>query len=165
MDDLQKSAHILDARGQRVSQLDPYELWLKRRIDAIPADELRTLAREIGFGLVRGQRVLFYVALVCLAIIGAALFEYGTRMVLAGQLDLRRLLLRAVPMLSPFAATVIFWLGARRARVGRTTRVMLAHRRCPHCGYDLRGLPRLPEDGATRCPECGCAWLLPAQTV
>ena len=32
--------------------------------------------------------------------------------------------------------------------------------RCPHCGYDIRGLPTDPEDGATICPECGCAWQL-----
>jgi transcription initiation factor TFIIIB Brf1 subunit/transcription initiation factor TFIIB len=37
---------------------------------------------------------------------------------------------------------------------------MLKHLRCPHCGYDLRGLAADPEDGATVCPECGCAWRL-----
>ena len=35
---------------------------------------------------------------------------------------------------------------------------MLQHRRCPHCGYDLRGLPPDPHDRAVVCPECGCAW-------
>jgi hypothetical protein len=37
---------------------------------------------------------------------------------------------------------------------------MLKHRRCPHCGYDLRLLPIDSNDGATVCPECGCAWSL-----
>ena len=37
---------------------------------------------------------------------------------------------------------------------------MLKHLRCPHCGYDIRGLPTAPEDVATECPECGCAWRL-----
>ena len=37
---------------------------------------------------------------------------------------------------------------------------MLQHRRCPHCGYDLRLLPDDCSDGATVCPECGCAWKL-----
>ena len=32
--------------------------------------------------------------------------------------------------------------------------------RCPHCGYDLRELPGDPDDGATVCPGCGCAWKL-----
>jgi transcription initiation factor TFIIIB Brf1 subunit/transcription initiation factor TFIIB len=41
---------------------------------------------------------------------------------------------------------------------------MLKHRRCPHCGYDIRGLPVDPQDGATVCPECGCAWELPSET-
>ena len=38
--------------------------------------------------------------------------------------------------------------------------VMLQHLRCPHCGYDLRLLPTDPKDGASVCPECGCAWRL-----
>jgi hypothetical protein len=28
----------------------------------------------------------------------------------------------------------------------------LAHGLCPHCGYDIRGLPE------SRCPECGMTW-------
>ena len=42
-------------------------------------------------------------------------------------------------------------------------RAMLNHLRCPHCGYDIRGLPTDPEDGVTVCPECGCAWQLACQ--
>ena len=38
--------------------------------------------------------------------------------------------------------------------------VMLSHLRCPHCGYDIRGLAPAPEDCATVCPACGCAWIL-----
>jgi hypothetical protein len=51
--------------------------------------------------------------------------------------------------------------GARRARHKRIRNIMLQHLRCPHCGYDLRLLPTAPGDGATVCPECGCAWRLP----
>jgi ribosomal protein S27AE len=42
---------------------------------------------------------------------------------------------------------------------------MLEHRRCPHCGYDLRGLPDESNDGATICPECGSAWILAADAA
>ena len=31
-----------------------------------------------------------------------------------------------------------------------------------NAGYDLRQLPVDPEDRATVCPECGCAWILDA---
>jgi len=54
----------------------------------------------------------------------------------------------------PFA----FWIGTRQVRFKRIAGVMLRHLRCPHCGYDLRLLPTDPADGATVCPECGCAW-------
>ena len=43
---------------------------------------------------------------------------------------------------------------------GNVMAAMLKHLRCPHCGYDIRELPVDPKDGATVCPECGCAWKL-----
>jgi hypothetical protein len=49
---------------------------------------------------------------------------------------------------------------ARAKYVSRVASVMLKRRHCPHCGYDLRGLPVDSTDGATVCPECGCAWNL-----
>ena len=49
-------------------------------------------------------------------------------------------------------------------RMGHPAPVMLAQRRCPHCGYDLRLLPVDPEDAATIRPECGSAWKLGYQT-
>ena len=54
---------------------------------------------------------------------------------------------------------------AKAGYVGHVTSVMLKHCHCPHCGYDIRGLPRDPADGATVCPECGCAWKLEDKTV
>ena len=58
-----------------------------------------------------------------------------------------------------------FWRSARRGRAKHICRVMLQHLRCPHCGYDIRGLPTDPEDGATLCPERGCAWRLDSPTT
>jgi hypothetical protein len=57
------------------------------------------------------------------------------------------------------------WLIGARERLPRIRLVMLKHRRCPHCGYNLRGLPPCPEDNATVCPECGCAWRLDEPAV
>ncbi|MEW6251597.1 MAG: hypothetical protein AB1716_13195, partial [Planctomycetota bacterium] len=52
----------------------------------------------------------------------------------------------------------IIWFALKRKRFGAVAAAILKHRRCPHCGYDLRLLPVDPTDGATVCPECGCAW-------
>ena len=46
---------------------------------------------------------------------------------------------------------------ARQERLGRLRAIMLRHRRCPHCGYGLRGLPT-DDDGLTTCPECASIW-------
>ena len=54
----------------------------------------------------------------------------------------------------------IMWYGIKRRRFGYVAAAMLSHQRCPHCGYDLRMLPADSDDGATICPECGCAWQL-----
>jgi hypothetical protein len=56
-----------------------------------------------------------------------------------------------------------FWRAGRRGRAKRIGELMLKHRRCPHCGYDVHGLTADPADGATICPECGCAWMLSAE--
>lgn len=40
-------------------------------------------------------------------------------------------------------------------------RLLLKHRRCASCAYDLAGTPMQP-DNCTVCPECGAAWRLPA---
>ena len=52
------------------------------------------------------------------------------------------------------------WMEGKNAMRMRSLRVLLAHRRCAHCGYDLSRSERDPADGATVCPECGCAWNL-----
>lgn len=152
---------VADARGRRVTQLDPYALWLARRTEVIPAEELRALAHEIGLGLARGQRILFAIAAVCALIVIASVVERGVVMLVNGTFTLGGLAQASRALVAVVPGPFIFWLGARHVRHGRTTRVMLVRRRCPHCGYDLRGLPVQPEGGETLCPECGCVWNLP----
>ena len=75
--------------------------------------------------------------------------------------DLVSTLLNPAIMTPSIVCGVIMpWLSARQARMRNIRSVMLAHKRCPHCGYNLLGLPVEPDDGATVCPECGAAWRL-----
>jgi hypothetical protein len=68
----------------------------------------------------------------------------------------------AISLPGVIGGVVAPWIAARQARFKKLRGVMLLHRRCPHCGYNLFGLRPAPEDYATVCPECGCAWVLDA---
>jgi hypothetical protein len=149
---------ITDARGRTVTQLDPFTLRLTWRFDVIPREDLDVIAREIGSGLEKGPRVLLIVGLVCLAISVAVVAVKVVRMLSAGGFSLYKLAGSLSPFLSTWACPFVLWLGACVVRSQKSMRIMLAHRRCPHCGYDLRGSPADATDGATVCPECGCAW-------
>jgi len=151
---------IKDARGRTVSQLDPFTLHLMRRHEIIPPEALDKITSEIGFGLQKGPRILFIVSLVCVLICLSAIGVKCVGMIVGGSFSLRGLLRGISPFTGVWVGPVILWLGAYHIRFQRTAKVMLEHLRCPHCGYDLRGLPASSDDGLTTCPECGCAWLL-----
>ena len=55
----QQPAWFRDARGRRVTLLDPYEMNLLRHYDQIPAETLKLIAAEVGFGLPKGQRHVY----------------------------------------------------------------------------------------------------------
>jgi len=83
----------------------------------------------------------------------------------AGKQDLVQMLRNPaimVPLTLPGLACCVGlpWFAIRRAKGSRVCAALLNHRRCPHCGYDLRGLPTTPSDNTTVCPECGCAWVI-----
>jgi hypothetical protein len=149
--------HIKDARGRKVTQLDPVELRLLRRHDVIDAEALRAMAGEIGSGLTDQQRKLFRVFAVALAILFLVLIIHTVDVCIHGRwleiFDFSR-----VALLNMVVWPILVWVRARQVRFRKIRRVMLAHHRCPHCGYDLRGLPPDEKDGAVVCPECGCAW-------
>ena len=63
-----------------------------------------------------------------------------------------------------FSGPLLAFRMAKAKYVSRVVSVMLKHLRCPHCGYDIRGLHVDPQDGCTVCPECGCAWELSNET-
>jgi hypothetical protein len=156
----QQAGRITDARGRKVTQLDPLTMQLLRRHDSIEADVLRAIVSEKGVAISKWERVWLIVGVAALLAV-ASLFVYSV-------------FVKKDFGAAPFArsASLMFfcflpwlaWNVLKRSRFGKVTAAMLKHRRCPHCGYDLRLLPTDPEDGATVCPECGCAWRLDDRT-
>ena len=155
----QQAGRIKDARGRKVTQLDPVTMRLLRQYDVIPAEALRKLADEIGVGWSRRIRVLFIIAVVCLALfVLVAVVGFVADVIKGAGFGMPVPVLVVLP--SVWIGPWVIWTGARAARFKRIHRVMLKYNRCPHCGYDLRMLPVDPEDGVTVCPECGCTWRL-----
>jgi predicted RNA-binding Zn-ribbon protein involved in translation (DUF1610 family) len=151
---------IFDARGKHVSQLDPVMMHLTRRRSDIPADALREIAEEVGIGVTRSTKLLLWSTLISLACVLIALVISTVRLSL-GEIGVGKFARGFVPYIGVSVAMVGSWVALRTARHQKIGKAMLAHQRCPHCGYDLRGLSERTESGATTCPECGCAWRLP----
>lgn len=160
-----KRGRIKDARGRSVSQLDPVMLHVWHRYDTVEADALEEIVEELEPGTARRRKRMILIvpsSLLLLALGVAALYYFSDS---ALRKDLVSLLTNPAIMLPTIISCVFLpWIAARQARMNRVALVMLKHRRCPHCGYNLRGLPVAHEDGATVCPECGCAWRID-QTV
>lgn len=156
------AGRIKDARGREVSELDPVVMHLTHRSGIIPVDALHDVARDIGFGVTRSVRIALIAWIVCSVTLVIAAAILVTRLS-NGTITPRRFALSLVPYCGIFTVFFAFWNGARNVRHLRIREVMLRHLRCPHCGYDIRGLPVDPLDGATVCPECGCAWKLPRE--
>ena len=153
-----KAGRIKDARGLHVRLLDPYALHLLRRHDVIPPDTLASIANEVGFGLPRWQRRAYFV--VTMIVVGNGVFLCIWKAIRRSGFDTLGAALASLGVALFVISAIMVWRGARRARAKLVCAIMLKHLRCPHCGYDIRGLPTAPEDGATICPECGCAWRL-----
>ncbi len=152
---------ITDGRGRSVALLDPIAMHLFGRCDAVPAEPLRVIAEEIEPAVAKRPRlkILLYVFLILLFL--GLHFVYNIRGTVPGTFSLRMILTSvggSIPIIVPFLFVIIAQHRLYRGSFNRVAPVMLKHRRCPHCGYDLRGLPVAQEDHATVCPECGCAW-------
>jgi len=149
-----------DARGRAVSLIDPVKLHLLNQHSVIPAETLRSMADEILPGARRQRLVqVLVVALGFLVVVGGNIvyFRYFSSWKGLDPVNTTIYFIQLVVILSgPFLAFRL----ARAKYVSRVVSVMLRHLRCPHCGYDMRMLPADPEDRATICPECGCAWKL-----
>jgi hypothetical protein len=154
-----EAGRIIDARGRSVSQLDPVMMHLTHRPGIIPPDVLRKIAPEVGVGITRGTRVLLWGSIVGIVGLGIALTICIIRLA-NGSISTGDSFRSLIPYVGVFSGSFICWINLRYARHQKIGDVMLKHRRCPHCGYDIRGLPADTSDGATVCPECGCAWRL-----
>jgi hypothetical protein len=156
---IREAGRIKDARGRKVTQLDPVMMHLLRRHDVIPSDALREIAKQVGIGMTQVNRALFWASLVGVTSVFITVPISITGFV-RGWIDSFSLILSLLLPNSIWICVFIFWVRTRNVRQQRIGTVMLKHLRCPHCGYDLRSLPTDPADGLTVCPECGCAWRL-----
>ena len=145
---------VNDARGRSIRPLDPVALHLAQRHDMIERAALDGIVKEPGVRIKLVERVFFIVAAVCALAVGG-LFTYA---LLTGDLAGARSA-KTVSMLYMTALPWIIWFGVKRKRMRHVTTAMLKHSTCPHCGYNLRGLPT-DDDGCNVCPECASAWKL-----
>ncbi len=150
-----RKGRIKDARGRKVTQLDPVALHLLQRNEPIERATLLKIVGEKGIRLSKleiGSLIAVLVLIVALCIV-------LTCKHLAGE-PWGALLKRATPTFYMLILPFTIWGGIRKKRFNMLAAAMLKHCCCPHCGYDIRALPADPADGATVCPECGYAWLL-----
>ena len=158
----QKAGRIKDARGRLVAQFDPVKAHLLNQATLIPVETLQAIADDVLPGA-RRQRLIQVVAVVFgfLFVIGGNIVYFRYFSTWSG-LDPVGTAIYAVQIIVILSGPVIAFRIARSQYAGRVAAALLRRFRCPHCGYDLRLLPVAPEDGATICPECGCAWSLGA---
>jgi hypothetical protein len=160
----QQPGHINDARARRVTQLDPVKLHLLNQRSVIPAETLRSMADQIMPGA-RQLRLLqmLSVALSILVVVGGTIIYFRYFSTWRG-FDPVNTTIYFVQIIVILSGPLLAFRIARAKYLNRIACVMLEHRHCPHCGYDIRGLPVDPKDGATACPECGCAWRLDGES-
>lgn len=150
-----RSGCITDARGRRVTQVDPVAIYILRQHDLVDAATLRAIANERGVRVTAGERAALIGGL-CGALLVISFFTL--EFITGGIGDAP--MAKSAGLLYLCSLPWIFWYSIKRKRFKNVAGAMLRHLRCPHCCYDLRMLPVDPEDGATVCPECGCAWRL-----
>jgi len=151
---------ISDLRGRKVRLIDPVALYLLNRTGPIPLETLRAMTEEIQPGA-RRQAILQVLAVaLALAFVIGGNFVYFRFVSTWKGADPVLLTIYGVQLVVIFGGPFMAYRAARRAYASRIMAVMLRYLHCPYCGYDIHGLPVAPEDSATVCPECGCAWRL-----
>ncbi len=132
-----RSGRIKDARGRVVAQLDPIALHLLRRHDVVEAGTLKAIASEDGVKMSKSERGVMVASILLSVILIGVVIGF----VLTGR-SWDHIARRIVPAMYIFVLPFILWGAAKKRRVGRIAAAMLKHRRCPHCGYDLRRLKK-----------------------
>jgi len=155
---------ITDARRRTVTQLDPVAMYLLHQPDIIPSEALRAVSQEIDARELRRRPLALALAPVWVILWYSTWFLYFRFFSTWKGWDPVLIAFGVAYFVTPFLTVYLGFRKAKRRRWEAICRVMLRHLRCPHCGYDIRGLPVDEVDGATVCPECGCAWSLPPST-
>ncbi len=145
----------IDARGVR-RELRALERVLRNeggtgslQSDSI-AREMRLSLKQAGAGV-----QLLMIASYCVFLLGA--------LILIVILDPAKLIATAMVCGAGIIATLFtFYFKLQMINPERLVRLMLEHRQCPACDYNLRSLP-MEHDGCTVCPECGAAWRMPRE--
>jgi hypothetical protein len=139
-------------------------LHVLRRPGAIEADVLDRIVDELepGTAKMRPFLIIALAAGVVLALAGVLVSVMFDNRPGAWQDLVDTVTSPVVMATNVFVIAFVPWMVVhkRRSRRGRVSALMIKHRRCPHCGYSVQGLPVDPADGATVCPECACAWRL-----
>ena len=155
-----RAGRIEDARGHVVSQLDPVMLHRLHRHDTIPAEPLGKIDEDLDPEEIRRRpRALLRAPLFVIAWYAAFFGCFAVFSTWKGW-DPVLATFAVLCFILPFASIYIGFRKARRARYECSCRMFLRHLHGPRCGCDTRSLPTAPEDGATICPVCGCAWRL-----
>jgi hypothetical protein len=151
---------IKDARGRPVTRYDPVRTYLLNEGSFIPAETLEAMAEELLPGVKR-KRLVQIASLLAgvLLVVGGNLVYFRWFSSWKG-LDPVNTTIYIVQAIVLVSGPVIAFRMARTEYSNLIVATMLKYRRCLHCGYDLRLLPVDAVDGATVCPECGCAWRL-----
>jgi hypothetical protein len=140
--------------------IDPVKLLILHRFETIDPDTLHDIVEMMEPGTARLRRhawIIISAAVAAIALLVA--FIYYT-----GDAGLRKDLIStitnpAIIIPNLVCCVVVPWIITRQNYMKHISAAMLKHRRCPHCGYDLRGAPPAA-DGTSICSECGCAWLI-----
>ena len=156
-----RTGHTRDARGKPVKLLDPVPLYMLGRSDVIERGSLDSVMMELDPALAttgaKRTRLRFVIIIVCAIVVLAVIGQVA--IIATGDKNALRTLTKPYFFLPVILGMVLPFIIIRAERMKKLKRVMLGHRLCPHCGYDLRNRP-VEDDGATVCSECGSAWNL-----
>ena len=160
-----KTGQTRDARGRTVKLLDPIPIYMLGRNDVMNPETLEAVVAELDPGLaatgqLRSRRRLMIIVAASIIVLGVIIMG---AIIATGDKSALRTLKQPYFYLPIFAGAIVPYIATRAERMKKLRQVMLAHHACPHCGYDLHGLPR-EHDGTTCCAECGCAWIVPNQS-
>jgi len=155
-----KGMRLKDARGRWVTQLDPVRLHLLNQRTPIPDETLHAMVDELLPGAKRKRLIQVLALVLGFGVVVGGNVIYFTYFSSWKGLDPVNTTIYVIQFVVLMSGPLLAFRMARREYAHRVAGVMLRHRHCPHCGYDIRHLP-VGDDATTVCPECGSVWRLP----